>query len=295
MKAASKTQRTPGFMPKLIINAAVTGMVPMPADNPSLPVTPEEIVADARRCLDAGAAIIHVHARDECAHPTWRPEIYRAIIDGIRAATPGLLISGSTSGRLWSEFDKRSAVLDCDPDLGSLTPGSLNFAKSASVNEPAMIVRLATAMWERRIVPELEFFDLGMIDFVRDHLIPRGILQPPFYANILLGSRGTAAATARNLVTMVDALPPHTTWSAAGIGRHQFPMNALAVVMGGHVRVGLEDNLWMDADRRDPATNARLIERVVCLARAAGRDVATPEEAREIMKGSEAAPICAVS
>jgi 3-keto-5-aminohexanoate cleavage enzyme len=270
-------------MRKLIINAAITGMVPMPADNASLPVAPDQIVAEAVRCHNAGAAIIHVHARDASARPTWQPDIYRAIIHGIRAACPGLLISGSTSGRLWPEFDKRAAVLECQPDFGSLTPGSLNFAKSASVNEPEMIVRLATAMQQRGIMPELEFFDLGMIDFVRDHLIPRGIVSTPCYANILLGSRGTAAASPRNLVTLVEALPPQTTWSVAGIGRHQFPMNALAVTMGGHVRVGLEDNLWMDPDRRDPATNARLIERVVRLAQAAGRDPASPAEAREII------------
>ncbi len=270
-------------MRKLIVNAAITGMVPMPADNASLPVAPDQIVAEAVRCHAAGAAIIHVHARDASARPAWHPDIYRAIIHGIRDACPGLLISGSTSGRLWSEFDKRAAVLECQPDFGSLTPGSLNFAKSASVNEPEMIVRLATAMRQRGIMPELEFFDLGMIDFVRDHLIPRGIVSTPCYANILLGSRGTAAASPRNLVTLVEALPPQTTWSVAGIGRHQFPMNALAVTMGGHVRVGLEDNLWMDPDRRDPATNARLIERVVRLAQAAGREIATPEEARAII------------
>jgi uncharacterized protein (DUF849 family) len=270
-------------MQPLIINAAITGMVPMPADNPSVPVTVGQIVTEARRCADAGASILHVHARGEDGTPTWRPEIYQAIIDGIRSTCPGLLISGSTSGRLWSDFSKRSALLDCRPDLASLTPGSMNFPASASVNPPQIVCQLATAMKERGIIPELEFFEMGMIDYVRDYMIPREILQAPFYANLLLGSLGTLAASARNLVHMVEALPAGMVWSAAGIGRFQFPINNLAITMGGHVRVGLEDNLWMDAEKNDPATNVRLIERVVRVAQAVGRPIASPADTRRIL------------
>lgn len=270
-------------MQPLIINAAITGMVPMPEDNPAVPVTVNQIIAEARRCAEAGASIIHIHARDDEGRPTWRAEIYRDIFQGIRQACPELLISGSTSGRLWSEFEKRSAVLDCGPDFGSLTPGSMNFPGSASVNPPQMVQQLARAMAELGVTPELEFFELGMIDYVRDFLIPKGFIQPPLYANILLGSLGTSSATARNLVHMVDALPAGTTWSATGISRFQFDVQALALAMGGHVRVGLEDNLWMDAGKTDPATNLRLIERVVRLAEAMGRPLATPAGARRII------------
>jgi 3-keto-5-aminohexanoate cleavage enzyme len=275
-------------MEPLIINAAITGMVPMPADNASVPITVEQIVAEARRCAAAGASIIHVHAREAGGAPTWRREIYQEIIDGIRGACPELLISGSTSGRLWSDFEKRAAVLDCQPDFASLTPGSMNFPGAASVNPPEVVQQLAAAMAERGVVPELEFFELGMIDFVRDFLVPKGWLRPPLYANLLLGSLGTMAASARNLVHMVDALPPGTVWSAAGIGRFQFQINALAIAMGGHVRVGLEDNLWMDAARTDPATNVRLIERVVRLGDAAGRAIATPTDARRTVSSNGA-------
>lgn len=270
-------------MQPLIINAAITGMVPMPEDNPSLPVTVDQIVAEARRCADAGAAIIHIHARDEDGTPTWRPEIYQEIIGGIRANCPDLLISASTSGRLWSDFEKRSAVLDCRPDLGSLTPGSMNFPSSASVNPPKMIRELAAAMKERGIIPELEFFEIGMIDFVRDHLVAKGIIRPPFYANLLLGSLGTMGASARNLVHMVDVLPADTVWAAAGIGRFQFSMNNLAIAMGGHVRVGLEDNLWMDSGKTDAASNSRLIERLVRVAGAMGRPVASTHTTRKML------------
>jgi len=270
-------------MEPLIINAAITGMVPMPRDNASVPITVAQVIAEARRCAAAGASIIHVHAREDDGAPTWRREVYQEIIDGIRGACPDLLISGSTSGRLWSEFEKRSAGLDCRPDFGSLTPGSMNFPGAASVNPPEIVQQLAAAMAGRGVVPELEFFELGMIDFARDFLVPKGFLRPPLYANLLLGSLGTMAASARNLVHMVDALPPGTVWSAAGIGRFQFPINTLALAMGGHVRVGLEDNLWMDAERTDPATNVRLIERVVRVAQAAGRAIATPARARKII------------
>lgn len=269
-------------MEKLIINAAITGMVPMRADSPHVPLTPAEILADVRRCRDAGASIIHVHAREADGQPSCSKEIYGEIIQGIRDRLPDLLISGSTSGRLHKEFAQRAGVLDLQPDFGSLTLGSLNFPRQASVNAPDMIKSLALAMKERGIVPELELFDLGMADYA-GYLISRNILVPPYYANILLGSLGTLAATPENLVTIVRALPPGTVWSATGIGRFQFFINSLAVVMGGHVRVGLEDSIHYDADKQHLATNAGLIERVVKLADAAGRPVASPTEARAIL------------
>ncbi len=158
----------PDRMAPLIVNAALTGMVPMPTDNPAVPVNVADIIADACRCADAGATVLHVHARDAAGQPTWWVEIYRELIEGIRSARPGVLISASTSGRLWTEFEKRAAVLDCRPDFGSLTPGSLNFPSGASVNSPELVVQLARRMQDRGVLPELEFFELGMIDFVRD-------------------------------------------------------------------------------------------------------------------------------
>lgn len=151
------------------------------------------------------------------------------------------------------------------------------------MNPPQIICQLATAMIERGVVPELEFFEIGMIDYVRNYMIPKGFLQAPFYANLLLGSLGTLAASARNLVHMVDALPTGTVWSAGGIGRFQFQINNLAIAMGGHVRVGLEDNLWMDTKKNDPASNVRLIERAAKVAEAAGRPIASPTCARRII------------
>jgi uncharacterized protein (DUF849 family) len=273
-------------MEPLIINAALTGMVPMRANSPHVPITPDEIIADARRCRDAGATILHLHAREADGTPTFKREIYAEIFAGVRAECPEVLISGSCSGRLFCEFWQRSAVLDEMPDLGSLTLGSLNFPTQASVNAPEMIQKLALAMKDRGIIPELEIFDLGMADYCQ-FLLEKEIIQRPLYANILLGSLGMAAATPENLCAIVRALPRGTVWAATGIGRFQFFVNSLAVAMGGHVRVGLEDALYYDWKTKSLATNAGLIDRVVRLARAAGREVASAGQARRIMQLSD--------
>lgn len=269
-------------MEPLIINAALTGMVPMRKDSPHVPISPQEIIADAIRCRDAGATILHLHAREPDGTPTYRREIYAEIFAGVREACPELLLSGSCSGRVFGELWQRSEVLEEKPDYGSLTLGSLNFPTQASVNAPEMIKSLAVAMKQRGIRPELEIFDLGMADYAT-YLLDKGIIEGPLYANILLGSLGTANATADNLSAVIRALPGDTTWAATGVGRFQFFINSLAIALGGHVRVGLEDALFYDWDRRELATNAGLIDRVTRLARAAGREIATAAQARQML------------
>jgi len=273
------------FSDKLIINAAITGMVPTKGHNAHVPVTVEEIVADARRCADAGAAILHLHARDEEGRGTYRADIYGRILRGVREACPEVILCVSTSGRIHRKFEERSAVLELGgpkPEMASLTLGSMNFAREESVNPPEMIRRLGGMMKERGIVPELEIFELGMAEFAAV-LVKEGILGRALYANILLGSMGTLSASAMNLEMVVRALPAGTIWAGGGIGRFQFEVNCLAIAMGGHVRVGLEDNLWMDREKREPASNVRLIERVVGVGRAMGRAIATPGEARQMI------------
>jgi uncharacterized protein (DUF849 family) len=270
----------------LIINAALTGMVPTKRDNPHVPVTPDEIAEDAERCRSAGASIVHLHARETDGTPTWKSEIYAEIIGKVRARCPDVVVCVSTSGRLWNEIERRADVLELDgdvkPEMASLTLGSLNFPQQASVNEPAIIRGLAERMAERGILPELEIFDLGMVDFGK-FLVDRGVLKPPLYFNLLLGSLGTLAASPQHLALLTQSLPAHSTWAAAGIGRFQFSMNALAIASGGHTRVGLEDNLWMDVGKERPASNLALVERLVALAHANEREVATPDQARAII------------
>ncbi|HEY7593405.1 MAG TPA: 3-keto-5-aminohexanoate cleavage protein [Actinophytocola sp.] len=272
---------------EIIVNLCPTGMVPRRAKVPAVPITPEEIAADVRRCFEAGASMVHLHARDDDEEPTWRGDRFADICSAVADAAPEIVLVVTTSGRNWSEVEKRAASLDvagrAKPEMASLTLGSMNFASGPSINSPETIAALATAMRERGIVPELETFDVGMIDYA-NYLISRGILQPPYYFNVLLGSRGTAAVSAANAAAALAALPDGATWAFAGIGRAQVAANTLATSLGGHVRVGLEDNPYYDwHDRSAESTNARLVERAVRIARDVGREPATPGEARRII------------
>jgi 3-keto-5-aminohexanoate cleavage enzyme len=269
---------------RLIINAALTGNVPTKAQNPYVPVPPEEIVEDCERCVAAGASVVHLHARDGDGKPTYRADVYAEILAGVRERCPDVIACVTTSGRVHREFEQRAEVLDLDgelkPDLASLTLGSMNFPTQASVNEPDTIARLAERMNERGIVPELEIFDFGMVDYAK-FLIERGLLQPPYYFNLLLGSLGTLSATPFNLAGLVQSLPESAIWSAAGIGRFQFFVNTMAVTMGGHVRVGIEDSLYLDSEKQRLASNVALVERIAAVATAVERGVASPAQARE--------------
>lgn len=261
-------------------------MIPTQAANSAVPITPREIAEDCAVCLGLGASTFHLHARDEAGQPSWRPDIYREIVLAVREKCPGAVVCVSTSGRTFSEFEKRAAVLDLEgdakPEMASLTLGSLNFPGQASVNEPSMIQALARRMNERGIVPELEVFDFGMLDYAK-YLIEREILRPPYHFNFLLGSLGTLAATPFHLAALSMALPADASWAGAGIGRYQFFVNSLAITMGGHVRVGLEDNLYFDTHKQRLASNPTLVERLAKLAQAAGRAIATPAESRAMI------------
>jgi uncharacterized protein (DUF849 family) len=197
-----------------------------------------------------------------------------------------VIVCVSTSGRTFKTLEERAEVLelegDVKPDLASLTLGSLNFPQQASVTNPQMIHDLAERMNQRGIVPELEVFDFGMADYAK-FLLERDVLRRPLVFNLLLGSLGTLSATAVNLATLAASLPEGSTWAGAGIGRFQFFVNSLAIAMGGHVRVGLEDNLWLDARKERPASNRELVERLAQLARALERKIATPDQARSMI------------
>ncbi len=276
---------------KLIINAAITGMVADRNHSPHVPLTVAEIIDDALRCYQAGASIVHLHARDASAKPSCDREIYADIIQGIRDRCPELIICVTTSGRTDNRLEARANVLNLKgtvkPDMASLTLGSLNFPSQAQPNAPDTICALAMRMREQNIVPELEIFDLGMIHAAAT-LIHNQILQPPFYANLLLGSLYSAAGSLLNLACMIQQLPPGFVWSVAGIGRKQTPLCTVAIAMGGHVRIGLEDNLYYDFGKKVPATNEMLIARVVRITAELGRHPASPGEARNMLGLSDA-------
>ncbi|HEU4828440.1 MAG TPA: 3-keto-5-aminohexanoate cleavage protein [Gemmatimonadales bacterium] len=271
----------------VIVNLCPTGMVPDRAMTPHVPLTPAEIVPDVLRCIERGANLVHLHARDEAGHPHYSREIYARQIAGIREVHPDVTICVSLSGRNFGEFAQRADPLslggDLRPDMGSLTLSSLNFPGQASVNSPEMVRRLAETMLERGIRPELEVFDAGMVNYAH-YLIGKGALQPPFYFNILLGNLAGAQAAPAQLAAILAELPEDSIWCLAGIGRQQLTANTLGLLFGDGVRVGLEDNIWYDDARTRLATNEELVERVGRAAALLERPVATPAEVRMRLK-----------
>ncbi len=273
--------------PELIVNFCPTGMIPTKAMTPHVPVAPAEVIEQACQALDRGVAIVHLHARERDGSPSYKGEIYEEMILGIRGHHPDAIVCVSCSGRNFPEFERRSEVLELTgaarPDLASLTLTTLDFPTGTSLNPPDMVIRLSEKMAARGIKPELECFDFGMVN-AANLLIGRGLLgDPPYYFNLLLGSRYSVPATARHLSGMIEDLPPGSLWSAAGIGFFQLPMNLLAVAMGGHCRVGLEDNIYYGFDRSDLATNDSLVDRLACLSETFGRALADPVSARRML------------
>jgi 3-keto-5-aminohexanoate cleavage enzyme len=272
---------------ELIVNFCPTGMIPTRAMTPHVPVSPAAVIEDTCRALERGVAIVHLHARDEQEKPSHHAAIYERMILGIRGHFPDAIICVSCSGRDFPEFERRSEVLELTgaarPDLASLTLTSLDFPTGTSRNAPDMVIALGEKMVRRGIKPELECFDFGMVN-AANMLIGKGLLgEPPYYFNLLLGSRYSVPATARHLSNLIEDLPSRSVWSAAGIGLFQLPMNTLAIAMGGHCRVGLEDNIYYGFDRTELATNLGLVDRVAQLAETFGRSLATPARARELL------------
>jgi 3-keto-5-aminohexanoate cleavage enzyme len=276
------------FNNRFILNFAPTGLIPTRQMTPHVPITPDEISNEVANVIDLGINMVHLHARDPVdGMPTYKKEVYGEIIRRIREINKDLVLCVSTSGRNFSEFDKRSECLDLEgelkPDFGSLTLSSLNFNKQASINSPQMIEDLAAKMLERGIKPECEAFDLGMINYAK-HLIKKGLIKPPFYFNLILGNIACAQADLLHLGLMIRELPQGSIWSIGGIGDYQLGLNVMALIEGGGVRIGLEDNIWHDKDRTRLATNRDLIDRIVSIAAALGRRPYPRRETRDLFE-----------
>lgn len=269
----------------LVINVAPTGMVPTKEKTPHVPVEVDEILDDVVACREAGASIIHVHAR-EGGRPTHRAEAFAPIVSGIREIDPALVVCVTCSGRYVRELDDRAEVLELTgsekPDMASLTLGSNNFRTQASVNPPDVVEGLAERMLARGIKAELEVFEPGMVA-TGVALMERGLIEPPCYVNILLGNPGTAPWSIAMLGAFQSLLPAGWIWALAGIGKYQLEANLTSIALGGHVRTGLEDNIWADRARTKLATNADLVRRLRSAADLAERPVATPAETRRLL------------
>lgn len=267
-------------MNKLIITVAPTGSVPTKKMTPHVPITPGEIIDTGVRCEAAGAAIFHIHARNpEDGSASTDFGLFSDIYHGLKEKT-AMILQISTGGRAGMAYAERTERLKLCPEMASLTTGSVNFPDRVYANSPELIESLARDMIQYRIKPEMEIFDCSMINNALN-LVKKKLAEPPVHFDFVLGLKGAMPATGENLIHLKNAIPATSTWSVAGIGRHQLPMALLAVVMGGHVRVGLEDNIYYKSG--ELATNEQLVERIVRLSREIGRDIANPDEARHIL------------
>lgn len=272
---------------EVIINFAPTGMVSTKAQTPYVPIGIDEIVEEVRQAWEIGITTVHLHARDpDTGTPSCDAAIYSRLIEGIRAFAPDLVICVSLSGRTVTDVERRMAPLtlegDLKPDMGSLTLGSLNFVRQASVNAPDTIQALAGEMLRRGVLPELEVFDTGMINYAK-YLTGKGVLEPPHYFNLLLGNIAGAQADLLHAATLIRDLPSGALWCMAGIGEAQLSANAAAIAFGGGVRVGLEDNIWYDRARTRLARNSELLRRVHQLAQIHDRAIMRPSEFRTLL------------
>ena len=270
-----------------IINFTPTGMIPTKEMTPHVPVSADEIVEQVLASAEIGITSVHLHARDpETGEPTYKANVYREIIAGIRKYRPDLVLCVSTSGRIFNEFKKRAEVLslegDLKPDMASLTLSSVNFNKQASINSPDMIMALAQEMKKRGILPELEVFDVGMINYAK-YLERKELIEPPYYFAFILGNIACAQADLLHCGVMIRDLPADSLWSIGGVGDCQLMLNSLAISIGGGVRVGLEDNIFYDPQRKKLANNLELVKRIHSLVAANERLVMKPVELRELL------------
>lgn len=269
-------------MDPLIITVAVTGAEVTREHNPNLPITPEEIVQAAVECYDAGASIVHVHVRDpETGKPSSDPELFKRVLEGIREKRPDMIVQFTTGGAIGMTEEERIAPVYLKPDMATLNMGSMNFGDDVFLNPPKFIRRLAKTMIEVGVKPEIEVYDISMIATAKK-LIKEGLILEPPHFDFVMGVPGGIPATVENLLIMKRNLPPNATWSVAAVGRHQLPMNVTAILLGGHVRTGFEDNVYYKKGVL-AKSNAQLVERIVRIAEELGRPIATPKQAREIL------------
>lgn len=267
-------------MQPLIITAALTGAEVTKEQNPNLPVTPQEIAEEAYKCYKAGASIIHLHVRDEEGNPTQSVDVFQEVIKLIKEKCD-VIVQISTGGAVGTPIEKRSAPLSLKPEMATLTTGTVNFGSDIFQNSFAEIKALANAMKEYNVKPEIEVFEGGMIDNALT-LGKLGLVEAPMHFDFVLGVPGALSAGLDELSFLVKKIPVGSSWTVAGIGRHELPMANFAILMGGHVRVGFEDNVYFEKGVL-AQSNAQLVERVVDLAKILGRPIADVNIAREIL------------
>lgn len=269
-------------MEKLIITIAPTGNVPTKQNNHNSPLTVEEIISDIKKCKALGASVAHLHVRDENQKPTSDRKIFEQLLNRIDEEKIDVIKQVSTGARGGENtIAWRSQMLDLpNADMASLSTGSSNFPTSVNANSLELVEALAKKMYDNNLKPEIEVFDTAML-FQALFYEKKGILKGPLHFNFVLDVKGSMPASPKNLMFLVDNLPKNATWNISGIGHSQVQMATMAIAMGGHVRTGLEDVLTYD--KNTLATNEMLVQRVVNIAKAVGREIATTDEARDIL------------
>lgn len=262
---------------KILVNFCPTGMIPQKSQTPFVPISPQEVIEQTHEAYEIGITIAHLHARNEDGVPTYKQSVYQQIFEGVRKYCPELIICGSTSGRNFPEFEKRSAVIELKPDMCSLTLSSLNFLRQASVNAPEMIISLAEKMKSYGVTPELEAFDLGMINY-GNYLIKKKIIQGPVYWNLLFGNIAGYQASPAHIGQAIQEISKDNWITLAGLGEYQLPVNSIAISLGYGVRVGLEDNIYWDSKKTRLCSNIELVKRVHDLIEINGKEFLKPKE-----------------
>jgi 3-keto-5-aminohexanoate cleavage enzyme len=270
----------------VIITVAQTGALVNKKMNPNVPEQPDEIIASAVECYNEGASIVHIHARDEAGENTSNPKTFKTIRDGIREKCR-LIIQFSTGGGPNLTQEQRIECIKAEPEMASLNMGSMMrisgpYAGVPWSNMPHEIELYLSKMRDMGVKPEMEVYSFAMFREVND-IIRKGLVEKPYYINLVLGMKyqGACDATPKILGTMVDFLPDDALFNCTAVGSAQLPITTMAMIMGGCVRVGLEDNIFYK--KGEPATNAKLVARTVRVARELGKEPATPDEAREIL------------
>ncbi|MDW7738485.1 MAG: 3-keto-5-aminohexanoate cleavage protein [Bacillota bacterium] len=267
-------------MDKLIITVALTGAEVTREYNPNLPVTPEEIADAAYECCQAGASLIHLHVRNDDQTPTQSSDRFEETIARIKTKC-NPIIQVSTGGAVGMTVEERMQPIYLKPEMATLSTGTVNFGNDIFMNPPAFIEKFAKVMKELEIKPEIEVFDVGMINNALT-LLRQELISEPLHFDFVMGVPGGIPATIKNLLHLVESIPSGSTWTVAGMGRYELPMATAAIIMGGHVRVGFEDNIYYEKGIL-AESNAQLVDRVTRVAGIHNRPVASPDEARKIL------------
>ena len=269
-------------MEKLIITCAISGAEVMKEHTPYIPYTIEETVKEAVEAYHAGASIIHLHVREDDGTPTQSKDRYQAVIEAIKKEIPDVIIQPSTGGAVGMDNETRLQPISLDIEMATLDCGTLNFGENdIFVNTISTIKAFADSMYQKNIFPECECFEKGHVDTVLK-LYKQGFIQAPLHFSFVLGVYGAMTGEARDFHFLKESIPSEATYSVAGIGRYQMSLAELSIIHGGHVRVGLEDNIYIEKGVLAEGNKA-LVEKVVALAKKHNRAIASPHEARKIL------------